>query len=102
MNDIDHLIDEVLAADSGIDPGSAFTARVMRAVRNEATLPPIGFPWRRMAAAAALLGAIIVTALAAPQALPVASVSPAIAFIMLATVVSALVLLMGIEMRGTP
>lgn len=41
-------VHDALARDEAIEPGPAFTASVMAAVR-DAALPPIGFPWRRFA-----------------------------------------------------
>jgi hypothetical protein len=42
-------VHDALAPEATIEPGPAFTASVMAAVRRDAALPPIGFPWRRFA-----------------------------------------------------
>jgi hypothetical protein len=51
-------LDALLAAGEPGAPGPGFTARVLVAVRREAAaLPPIPFPWRRLAAGVGLAGA---------------------------------------------
>ena len=55
MSDIDRLIDDIMTRDREVEPSAFFAARVMHAVRGEPKLPPLPFPWKRMAAAVALL-----------------------------------------------
>lgn len=83
MNDSDHIIDAALRDQGAIDPSPSFAARVMRAVRDEAELPPIGFP-RGLAllAGISLLAVIVVGAAVepvAPISIPEAGVATSIA-----------------------
>lgn len=64
MNDLDSLIEQALSPPRPIEPSAFFGARVMRAVRADAALPPLPFPWLRVSVAAALLGVMIAGALA--------------------------------------
>jgi hypothetical protein len=67
VNDIDTSIDDALTSERQIEPSAFFAARVMHFVRAEPALPPLPFPWKRIAAAVALL---IVTLVAAVDSDP--------------------------------
>jgi len=61
--------DRILSSEASLEPAPDLARRVMAEVAREArTPPPLPFPWRRVAAAAALLG-MANTALAAMPAL---------------------------------
>jgi hypothetical protein len=60
MNDLDRILDEALSTDRDPGPSPFFTARVMAAVRAEAQLPPLPFPFARFAAALALFLLILI------------------------------------------
>jgi len=61
--------DRILSSEASLEPAPDLPRRVMTEVLRESRLPPpLPFPWRRVAAAAALLG-IANTALAAMPAL---------------------------------
>ena len=61
MTYIDNIINEAYSEDFDIEPSPFFAKRVIAAVRTEATMPPIGFPLRRIAAGVLLLIICIVT-----------------------------------------
>jgi hypothetical protein len=50
-DDVEQLIEDVLSAPRAIEPSPYFARRVMTAVRREAELPPLAFPWKRFVAA---------------------------------------------------
>lgn len=47
-------MERALLTDQELTPGPRFTDAVMAAVRREAELPPIAFPWRALATGAAV------------------------------------------------
>ncbi len=61
MTGIDNIIDEAYSEEFDIEPSPFFAKRVIAAVRMEATIPPIEFPLRRIAAGVLLLITCIVT-----------------------------------------
>ena len=69
---LDREIDDALMRDGHVEPSPWFRQRVMAAVRAEAALPPLAFPWKRVAAGLTL--AII--ALAASLVQPASAVPP--------------------------
>jgi hypothetical protein len=61
-------IDRILRSEALVEPAPEFTRSVMTAVQREAsTPPPIAFPWRRIAASAAVM-TVASTGLAAAPA----------------------------------
>lgn len=83
---LEELIDEALAEDAGVAPRPGFREEVMREVRR-AAIPPLPFPWARVATGLALAGAAAALALAAPEgtalALPsVAVLAPGVAILL--------------------
>ena len=64
----DQELDRILSRDGGIVPSSGFVARVMDAVRQEASTPrPIPFPWKRAVPGLAAWGVVLVTAVMASR-----------------------------------
>lgn len=77
-------IHDALAHEPVIEPDPAFTATVMSAVRREADVPPIAFPWRRFAGGlAATIAAPVMASIAAPP-LPDPSVAAPLGWVALA------------------
>lgn len=71
----DQDLDRLLSDTPRLDPGPAFTWKVMAQVRREAAAPPpIPFPWARLALGLGLVVALLVVGLAAlpPAAGPIA------------------------------
>ena len=66
MNDVEALIDRALSQSPEIEPSPFFAARVMSAIRGEATLPPLPFPLWRFSTALLLLLFVVVGTLALP------------------------------------
>lgn len=70
-------LDRILSTERQITPSPGFAHAVMRAVREEAEVPPaIPFPWRRMIPLIAAAAVLIVAALIAIPSLPAAGPSP--------------------------
>jgi hypothetical protein len=92
MNDIDRLIDDVLTREPEVEPTAFFAARVMHSVRAESRLAPLPFPWKRIAAAVALLVVMFVSAFESdPSPVVEATLNAPLVHGFIAMVVSAIV-----------
>lgn len=61
-------IDRILSSEPLVEPSPEFAGRVVAAVRREAGLPPpIAFPWRRAATAAAVMATAGAVLAAVPE-----------------------------------
>jgi len=63
MTSFDRLLDDALKARESIEPGAYFSKRVMARLRGEVELPPIAFPFWRIAAGLASLAICIIAGL---------------------------------------
>jgi hypothetical protein len=84
----DDEIDRFFSHDAGIEPSPGFTARVMGAVRHEASAPPpIPFPWKLAVpgVAAWMLVLVLVVIKGFRQAAPIPSMWPTLLKSMLET-----------------
>lgn len=61
-------LDQILSSEPLVEPSPAFVSRVLSAVQREAALPPpIPFPWRRAATAAAVMATAGAVLAAVPE-----------------------------------